>query len=113
MKTDEMKTIINTAKELNESYVDLLQSVKETIKEAKSTKKLWRDGNQSRLIKIGLAFIVFPEPTPISETIGTCLVAAGAVQKRIRNRAIYVEDVYKTFQDVLKDAWTTKDSLRI
>ena len=113
MKTDEITTMANTLKELNESYVDLLQSVKGTIEEVKSTKKLWRDGNQSRLIKLGLALIVFPEPTPISETIGTCLVAAGAIQKGIRSRTLYVEDMYKTFQDVLKDAWTTKQRLRI
>jgi len=113
MKTDEITTMANTLKELNESYVDLLQSVKGTIEEVKSTKKLWRDGNQSRLIKLGLALIVFPEPTPISETIGTCLVTAGAIQKGIRSRTLYVEDVYRTLQDVLKDMWTTKQGLRI
>ena len=83
---------------MNESYVDLLQSVKGMIKEAKSTRQLWRDGNEPRLIKIGLTFIVFPEPTPISETIGTCLMAAGALQKAIRSRAIYVEDCTKPFR---------------
>jgi len=74
MKTDEVKTIVNTVKEMNESYVDLIQSVKGMIKEAKSTKQLWRDGNEPRLIKLGLTLIVFPEPTPISETVGTCLL---------------------------------------
>lgn len=113
MKTDEVKTMVNTAKEFNESYGDLLQSVKGMIKEAKSTRQLWRNGNEPRLIKLGLTFIVFPEPTPISETIGTCLVAAGAVQKGIRSRAIYIEDVYKTFQDVFKALGTTKHNLRI
>jgi len=113
MKTDEVETMVNTVKELNESYVDLLQSVKGMIKEAKSTRQLWRNGNESRLIKLGFTFIVFPEPTPISETIGTCLVVAGAVQKGIRSRAIYIEDVYKTFQDVFEDLGTTKYNLRI
>jgi hypothetical protein len=113
MKTDEVKTIVNTMKEMNGSYGDLLQSVKGMIKEAKSTRQLWRDGNEPRLIKIGLTFIVFPEPTPISETIGTCLLAAGIVQKGIRSRAIYVEDVYKTFQHVFEDLRTTKYNLRI
>ena len=113
MKTDEVKTMVNNVKELNESYGDLLQSVKGMIKEAKSTRQLWRNGNEPRLIKLGLTLIVFPEPTPISETIGTCLVAAGAVQKGIRSRAIYIEDVYKTFQDAFKDLGTTKHNLRI
>lgn len=113
MKTDEVKTMVDTVKELNESYADLLHTAKGTVKEFKVAKKLWRDANGSRLIRLGLALIMFPEPTPISETIGTCLVTAGAIQKGIRNRTIYTEDVYKTFQDALKDVWTTKDSLRI
>lgn len=38
MKLEEMKTITNVVKEMNESYVDLLQAVKGTIKEVKSTR---------------------------------------------------------------------------
>ena len=37
MKTDEMKDIVISLKELNESYVDLLRVVKGTVKEVKST----------------------------------------------------------------------------
>ncbi len=111
MKTDEVKAKVNALKELNKSYADLLRVVNGTIKEVKSTRQLCRDGNKSRLIKLGLALIVCPEPTPISETVGACLVAAGAVQKGIRSRAIYVEDVYKTFQNTLKNVWATKDRL--
>jgi len=111
MKPDEMKAVADTLKELNESYADLLHVVKGTIEEVKSTRQLWRDGNGSKLVKLGLALVVFPEPTPISETIGACLITAGAVQKGIRSRAIYIEDVYKTFQNVLRDVWTTKHSL--
>lgn len=113
MKTDEVKTMANALKEMNENYVDLMQSVKETIKEVKTTRKLWRDENQLSLIKLGVKCIVFPEPTPISETIGTCLVAAGVVQKGIRSRSTYIEDVYKTFQDAFKDVFETKHNLRI
>ena len=108
-----MKPMANIVKEMNENCVDLLQAVRGTIKEVKSTRKLWRDRNQSRLIKLGLTLIVFSEPTPISETISSCLMGAGAVQNRIRSRTICVEDVRKTFHDVFKDMWTTTHSLRI
>lgn len=94
--------------ELNDSYVDLIQAMRGTIKEAKATKQLWRENNKSKLIKIGLALIVFPEPTPISETIGSVLVAAGAVQQGIRRRSLFVEDIYKTFQNTLKELRETK-----
>ena len=111
MKTNDMKATVNALNELNESYVDLIQAMKGTIKEVKTTRQLWQDGKKSRLIKLGLALIVFPEPTPISETIGTFLVAAGAVQAGIRRRTIYVENVYKSFKDTLKEMRNIKDRL--
>ena len=111
MKNEEIKTLADALKELTESYTDGIQAMRETTKEVKATKQLWRKGNNSNLIKLGLALIAFPEPTEISDIIGTVLVAAGTVQKGIRRRTIYVEDVYKTFHDTLKDMWTIKRSL--
>lgn len=95
--------MVNVLNELSESYADLMEAMKGTVKEVKTTKQLWRDENKSKLIKLGLALIVFPEPTPISETIGTFLVAAGTVQQGIRSCAIYVNDVPKAFQKALKE----------
>jgi hypothetical protein len=111
MKTEEIKTATKALNELNESYSDLFGALKGTARDVEATKKLWRCGNESRLIKIGVALIMFPEPTPISETVGACFVAAGAVQKGIRNRAIFLEDVTKSFKNTLKDVWTIKHSL--
>jgi hypothetical protein len=87
--------------------------VKGTANAAEATKKLWREGNKSRLIKIGVSLIVFPEPTPISETIGACFIAAGAVQKGIQSRTIYLEDITKTFKNTLKDVLETSQNLRV
>jgi hypothetical protein len=113
MKPEQAKTAAKTLNELNESYVDLLGAIKDTANTAEATKKLWREGNNSRLIKIGVALVMFPEPTPISETIGACFIAAGAVQKGIRNRAIYLEDITKTFKSTLKDVLETRNSMQI
>jgi len=110
MKNDEIKNLADALKELNESYMDVMQTMTETIKEVKATKQLWRKGNNSILIKLGLALIAFPDPT-ISDIIGTVLVAAGTVQEGIRRRTVYVEEVYKTFHDALKDMWTIKRSV--
>ncbi len=103
MKTEEMKIAVSALNELSESYCDMLNTMNGAVKELRTTKKLWKNGNESRLIKLGLALIVFPEPTPISETVGACCIAAGVIQKGIRSRAIYVEDVAKTFQHVFKE----------
>jgi len=113
MKPEQVKAAAEALKELSESYVDVIGAVKSTAKAAADTKKLWREGNKSRLIKIGLSLIVFPEPTPISETIGACFIAAGAVQKGIKSRAIYMEDITKTFKNTMKDVLATNQSLRV
>jgi hypothetical protein len=111
MRAEEIKTTTKALNELTESYSDLAGALKDTVRDVKVAKKLWRAGNKSRLIKIGVALIMFPEPTPISETVGACFVAAGAVQTGIRNRAIFLEDVTKTFKNTLKDVWAIKHSL--
>ena len=51
--------------------------------------------------------IAFPDPT-ISDIVGSALVAAGLIQMKMKHSALHVEDVYKTFPQVLKEL----DSLR-
>jgi hypothetical protein len=103
MKTSEVKAKVDCASELADTYVDLGISLSGAINEVRRTKKLWRSGNKSRLIKLGFALIIFPEPTPISETVGACFVAAGMVQKGIQSRSIFLEDIGKTFQNTVKE----------
>jgi len=107
-----MKARANSVNELAESYVDLLHTMKRAVEEVKTKKKLSREGNKSRLIKLGLALIAFPEPTPISDTVGACFVVAGLIQKGIQSRAIYVEDTSKTFRKTLREIWATQQALR-
>ena len=102
MKLEEAKAIANALNELNESYADFLQSLNGTIREVKASKKLWNGGNKPWLIKLGLALIVFPEPV-LSDILGSLLIAAGTVQEGIRRRALHVEDIPKTFQNVMRE----------
>jgi hypothetical protein len=110
MKTDEVKKLAITLNELNESYIDFLQSMKESVKEVKATKKLWKNGEKPWLIKFGLALILFPDPT-ISDVVGSLLVAAGTVQEGIRRRALHVEDIPKTFQSIMKEIQAAEESI--
>jgi hypothetical protein len=113
MKPEQVKAATQALNELSESYIDVIGAVKSTANAAADTKKLWREGNKSRLIKIGVSLIFFPEPTPISETIGACFIAAGAVQKGIKSRAIYIEDITKTFKNTLRDVLETSQYSRV
>jgi len=110
MKTEELKPITDAVNELSESYVDLALVLKETTREAKTTKRLWRNGKRSWLIKVGLALIAFPDPT-VSDIVGSLMVAAGLVQEGIKRRTLHVEDVYKTFRSTFEEVCLTKESV--
>jgi hypothetical protein len=110
MRSDEVKTMADALRELSEDYAYLTQTAKGTTGQAKATKKLWRTGNKSWLIKAGLALIALPDPT-VSDVVGSAMVAAGVVQEGIKRRTLYVDDAYKTFQKTMKEIRNVKDTL--
>jgi signal recognition particle subunit SEC65 len=99
----ELKRMAAVLQELGLSYAETVEVMNEMAKDVNNAKKLWRDGYKSKLIKIAVALITFPEPTPISESMGAVVLAAGLIQNRIKKSTLHVEDVYKTFQDVNND----------
>lgn len=66
-------------------------------------KRLCKDGNRSDLIKIGLTLVAFPLPIVIDDVLGWSLVAAGLIQRKMKNSALYLEDVNKAFPDLVKE----------
>jgi hypothetical protein len=107
MKTAEFKALIASVKELSEDYADLAHSLKETERDARATKRLWK-GGKPFLMKAGLALIVFPAPL-VSDALGALLLAAGTLQEGIRRQAIYVDDLPEAFRSAMKDLKATKD----
>ncbi len=103
MKVQESKIAIKSLSELIETRKELKSSMDGTAAGLVTAQKLWREGNDSKLIRIGMAVFLFPEPTPISLIVGTGIMAAGAIQKGIKNRAIYMEDVPKTLANIFKE----------
>ena len=89
--------------ELGLSYSETIEVMKEIAKDVNNAQKLWRGEKKSKLIKLALTLITFPEPTPISETMGAAVLIAGLVQNRIKNSTLHVDDIYKTFQEVNND----------
>ncbi len=113
MKLDQAKTATKALIELSEYQKELYAVIKRTSRQTAATKKLWREGNKSRLIKLGVALIVFPDPSPCTEIIGAGFVAAGLVQKGLQSRSIYLEDVTKTFQNTFKELCAERFNLQI
>ena len=97
-------------KDFQDTGSDAHGSMKGVEREAQSLKKLWREKNQSKLVKIGVALILFPDPT-ISDVVGTGLVAAGLLHDRIKNSGLFMEDVFKTYPRLFKELQSARQSL--
>jgi hypothetical protein len=99
----QLKRTAVVLQELGLSYKETLEVIREMSKDVNNAQKLWRGEKKSKLIKLAITLITFPEPTPISETVGAAVLVAGLVQNRIKKSTLHVEDVYKTFQDLNND----------
>lgn len=103
MEPKKLKTMAAVLQELGLSYKETLEVIRGVSKDVHLTKDLWWDNRKSRLIKIACALITFPEPTPISESIGAAVLAVGLIQRRIKKSALHVDDVYRTYQELNKN----------
>jgi len=114
VNTKEAKDLVEVLRELSLSRRETVSTMDRVMQsfteELRSTQKLWRKGNNSFLIKAGLALIAFPDPT-ISDVIGSAMVTAGIIQLKMRNSTLRVEDVYKTFPRVVKELGAIKQRL--
>jgi len=112
--TKEAKDLVEVLRQLSLSRKETMNTMNTVMRgvseELVSTQKLWRKGNNSFLIKAGLALIAFPDPT-ISDVVGSAMVAAGLIQLKMRNSVLHVEDVYKTFPSVVKELGAIKRCL--
>ena len=106
MKPKEVKDYAEILHELSTDYAEtgkiLHDSMKGVTREVGSLKKLWREKNQSRLIKIGITLMLLPDPG-VSDIVGAGVIAAGLLQNKIKNSGLYLEDIYKTYPRLLKD----------
>jgi len=98
-----MKNMAAMLQELGLSYTETIEVMRGVSKDLRHTKELWRDGHKSKLIKLALALIAFPEPTPISESMGAAVLALGLIQNRVKKSKLHIEDVYRTFQVMNKN----------
>jgi len=107
------KMASEAAVEVSQNRKDVAAALKQTKQNAMATRNLSKEGNKSKLIQIGISLIVFPEPTPISETVGSCFVAAGLIQQGIKKQAIYLDDIPKNLQSAFKEIHAQRNSLKL
>jgi len=110
VEPDELKSLVGVLRELGLSYEETADVMSGVAKEVRSVRHLWKKSDNSRLIMIGLALIAFPEPI-ISDALGAVVLSAGIIQKRVRRFSFGIEDVYNTFQGVMRDLQTIRRGL--
>jgi len=108
VKPEELKNVATMLRELGLSYEETIDVMRGVAKDSHFVGRLWKDGDKSKFVKIGLALIAFPEPTPISETLGACVLSLGLIENRMKRSALHVEDVYTTFQEVIGNLQTIR-----
>ena len=113
MKIQDAKNVTKSLSELSQSGRELFDTMRETAQGVRASKKLWHEGNKSKLLSIGMAIFMFPEPTPISEIVGAGVMAAGLIQRGIKNKTIYAEDIPKTLKSTFKELCSIKYDFRI
>jgi hypothetical protein len=110
MNIEDLKALTQAAQELSLSSEETANAIHGFSDELRCTRRLWKQGKRPILIQIGIALIAFPDPT-ISDVLGAAFIAAGLIQLKMRNSALHVEDVYKTFPKVVKELSTIKQGL--
>ncbi len=68
-----------------------------------SIRRLCKENNQGNMVKIGLTLIAFPLPIVIDDVLGLAFLTGGLIQRKIKNSALYLEDVNKIFPDLVKE----------
>jgi len=106
-ETAELKKTVDMLRELGEDWRENKAIINDVARGdgdmLSSVKKLCKKSNQGNMVKIGLALIAFPLPIVVDDVLGWSFLAAGLIQRKIKNSALYLEDIDKTFSSVLKD----------
>jgi len=110
VKPEELKNLSVALRELGLSYEETLEAMRGVAKDSRYVMRLWKKGDETKLVKIGLALIAFPEPA-VSDIVGTFLVSVGIIQAKIKRSTLHIEDVYKTFPKVIKELQISKREL--
>ncbi|MGD8507010.1 MAG: hypothetical protein PVF15_10165 [Candidatus Bathyarchaeota archaeon] len=106
-ETQQLRKTSDTLRELAEDWrmnIGILNDIaRKDSTMLNSIKRLCKEENQGNMVKIGLTLIAFPLPIVVDDALGWTLLAAGLIQRKIKNSAIYLEDINKTFPDLVEE----------
>lgn len=110
-----MKRRISLLKDLGDDWRENAKIVNQAVFEMQavqeSINQLSRKENEGNLVKVGLTLIAFPFPIVVDDVLGCSFLAAGLIQKKIKNSGLYLDDISKTFPDLLKEIQKIKQDM--
>jgi len=105
-KINELKKTVDTFRQLGEDWRENMTIISDAVEgnyaTLQSIKRLCKKTDQGKMVKTGLALIAFPLPIVIDDILGWSFLAAGLIQRRIKNSALYLEDVNDTFPSIIR-----------
>lgn len=110
-ETQQLKKTVNVLRELAEDWRINMAIINDVARRdetmLRSIRRLCKEHNQGNMIKIGLTLIAFPLPIVIDDVLGVAFLTGGLIQKKMKNSALYLEDVNKTFSRLVTELQET------
>ncbi len=106
MEKPKTEHVVKAAKELGEAYVETsknIKDLKDNLTEVNTLYDHGYGGTGKSLISFGIALVMIPEPTLISDVIGGGIIATGCLYNRINPPPIFVDDIFKAIDEQMKE----------
>jgi hypothetical protein len=114
MQSPKTDHIVQAVKELGETFTEtatIINGMNGAVEEVSQLYDHGYGGAGNSMISLGVAMVVFPEPTMVSDVIGGGVIAAGLLYNRLVPPPIYVDNIFETIQSQVKAIHSTGEDL--
>lgn len=112
---EEAKRVLKIIQEITKDWEENSRILQNYFRDFKQVERALgrtkKPSKQSNLIKLGLTFLAFPIPIIVDDALGCSLLAAGLIQKRLRNSTLYIEDLPDLLPQLTKEIGATKQEM--
>jgi hypothetical protein len=111
LKTDH---VVQAAKELGETFTEtatIINGMNGAVEEVNQLYDHGYGGAGSSMVSLGVAMVLFPEPTMVSDVIGGGVIAAGLLYNKIVPPPLYIDSIFETIQSQVKAIHSTGEDL--
>jgi hypothetical protein len=114
MQSPKTDHLVQAAKELGETFTEtatIINGMNGAVEEVNQLYDHGYGGAGNGMISFGIALVVFPEPTMVSDAIGGGIVAAGLFYNKLVPPPLYIDNVFETIQSQVQAIHSTGEDL--